>query len=650
MKRLTLEIFVLRAIQTHGAKYDYSHSKYINSDEKIEIICKKHGAFFQRPLDHIKGKGCPICGREQSDKKRYLTQEEFIEKCKKIHGNKYDYSKSIYMRANAKVTIICPKHGEFFQAAQDHMNNGRGCPQCGNDEKHNKQVMSQEDVINICNKANKNKYTCDKFVYKNSKIKTIVTCPIHGDFLIKPESHMKGHGCIKCRDELSHSKQSFTTQEFIEKSKKLHSDQFDYSETHYVNNTTPIKIRCLKHNIIFAQYPQTHFNSETGGCPLCRSDTIKTKNSYMQGEILALFIETHGNKYDYSKFIYTGITSKGIIICRKHGEFLKDPFGHIRGEGCQKCSHEITAEKNSFTKEQFIENAKNIHGDLYDYSLVRYVNARTKVKIICKQHGVFEQIPYAHVGQGTGCPNCKISHWEDEICNWLVSIGEIIERKNRTILSGKEIDIYLPKKKIGIELNGCVYHTAIHSPIAGMNKGKEITYHQDKAILAEQNGISLYQFWDDMDENTIKGILSHKLHHCKNISANTLEIRIISDFEALKFFSTKYRRINSQNFFINTALSNGKNIIAIMVFSKSNNVIELVEYDTLQNISVVNGFQKLLSFSIPLLEKLNVSKIVSKLSCDLFPVTKNTPHWEYGFKYDGREQPELWFYVLKNFE
>jgi len=125
----TTEQFIKKAIVVHGDKYNYSLVNYITNRTKVDIICPKHGVFSIRPTDHLYGKGCPKCGRENSALKLAKTQEQFIKDAKSKHGDKYDYSKVEYVCCRKKVAIICPKHGVFMQTPQDHLN-GNGCPAC----------------------------------------------------------------------------------------------------------------------------------------------------------------------------------------------------------------------------------------------------------------------------------------------------------------------------------------------------------------------------------------------------------------------------------------------------------------------------------------------------------------------------------------
>jgi len=129
MRKLTTEEFIEKAKKIHGNKYDYSLAEYKNYKTKIKIICFVHGIFEQRAGDHLHNKGCQKCYDERRGKTKLLTTEEFIEKAKKIHGNKYDYSKSIFINTRTKIEIICPIHGVFKQKANGHLN-GKGCSKC----------------------------------------------------------------------------------------------------------------------------------------------------------------------------------------------------------------------------------------------------------------------------------------------------------------------------------------------------------------------------------------------------------------------------------------------------------------------------------------------------------------------------------------
>ena len=133
-KRKSKEDFINKANKVHNSKYDYSKVDYKNTNTKVTIICSEHGEFEQQPADHLRGHGCSKCAVKDIN---VLTKEEFVKKARKAHGNKYDYSKSIYRRNKYKLIITCPYHGDFTQTASDHLN-GNGCQMCGENRKRAK--------------------------------------------------------------------------------------------------------------------------------------------------------------------------------------------------------------------------------------------------------------------------------------------------------------------------------------------------------------------------------------------------------------------------------------------------------------------------------------------------------------------------------
>ena len=122
--------FIENSKKSHGDEYDYSKVNYISARTQVEIICKKHGCFFQLPYNHIIGKGCKKCAIIKTSNKIKLSKEEFIERSIKKHKNKYDYSKVNYINLSKKIIIICPKHGEFYQLPNNHIK-GHGCLKFG---------------------------------------------------------------------------------------------------------------------------------------------------------------------------------------------------------------------------------------------------------------------------------------------------------------------------------------------------------------------------------------------------------------------------------------------------------------------------------------------------------------------------------------
>lgn len=200
MKKLT-EDEVIQTIKKIS-NYDTSLVKYENSNKKICLIChckdnnnEEHGAFYIT-LGHLKhGHGCPICGLNNRVTKRRSTKQDFIKKAKKIHGDKYDYSKVEYVNCHTKVCIICPEHGEFWQTPASHLT-GRNCPKCSNPC----YKYTIEDFIKKAKQVHGDKYDYSKVEYINSQTKVCIICPKHGEFWQAPGEHLYGYGCKHCKE------------------------------------------------------------------------------------------------------------------------------------------------------------------------------------------------------------------------------------------------------------------------------------------------------------------------------------------------------------------------------------------------------------------------------------------------------------------
>lgn len=186
-KLKSTEEFVIDAKDKHGDLYDYSRVQYKGKDVKVDIICKFHGIFSKSPHNHIKGQGCPTCnGQHPKD------SETFILSATEVHGTTYDYSLVKYSGSKNKVEIICPIHGAFWQTASNHLSGAR-CGKC-----HGNYNTTTESFIEDASKVHKGRYSYKRLDYKTSQVKVIITCPMHGDFLQTPTSHISGRGCPQC--------------------------------------------------------------------------------------------------------------------------------------------------------------------------------------------------------------------------------------------------------------------------------------------------------------------------------------------------------------------------------------------------------------------------------------------------------------------
>lgn len=194
------------------------------------------------------------------------------------------------------------------------------------------------------------------------------------------------------------------TEEFIKRSIIIHGERYDYSKVKYIDSKVKICIICPIHGE-FWQYPYSHLSG--CGCKMCAIKSKKDKLLKTINEFIKDAIKVHGTKYDYSKVKYKGRDIPVLIICPTHGEFYQRPSVHLRkdGHGCPMCAIDSSSIVRSKTTEQFVREARGVHGDFYDYSNINYVNTLAHITIICPIHGAFTQTPSSHLS-GRGCPKC----------------------------------------------------------------------------------------------------------------------------------------------------------------------------------------------------------------------------------------------------
>lgn len=492
-KKNTKEQFVIKARSVHGYKYDYSVSDYKAWDQKIAILCPTHGVFFQTPNSHLNGSGCPVCGREQTVKSRRKDIQSFVEEAKKVHGDKYDYSLVDYRNSKEPVRIICPIHGEFLQRPSNHLT-GRGCPICAIEDRASSLSLTTDEFIQRAIAVHGNKFNYSKVDYKSGNERICIICPEHGEFWQKAYGHLSGHGCPRCAGK------ERTIKDFVIEARKVHGDKYDYSKAVYSFAREKICIVCPKHGEF---WPTADQHLRGVGCPWCKGGARLTLDVFLQKAK-----DVHGEKYDYSKVKYRNAQTKICIICADHGEFWQTPNSHLRGAGCPKCIGRYK------TTEEFIAEARLTHGNKYDYSKTEYVDATTKVIIICPKHGEFMQTPIGHI-RGAGCPKCASSHMEEDIRLFLTQKGIAFnEQQTFSWLEWNDklkLDFYLPDFRVAIECQGLQHFGPVD--FFGGEEGYLDNSQRDEAKreLCLVNGVRLlyfsnlgieypYQVFEDKDE------------------------------------------------------------------------------------------------------------------------------------------------------
>ena len=279
-----------------------------------------------------------------------------------------------------------------------------------------------------------------------------------------------------------------TQDEFICRAREVHGDKYNYSKVEYINSTTKVCIICPVHGE-FWQTPNSHLSGK--GCVKCVWDAQKNDTE----DFITRSRKIHGEKYDYSLVNYERVDKKVKIICPIHGVFEQKPNGHLGGQGCPKCRDDAKRR----TTEQFVEEARKVHGEKYDYSLVDYHQSFEKVKIICPTHGVFEQAPHHHL-EGRGCSLCSSSQGEGAIVKVLYKYNVEYETQykillNLTLFGRNEelrVDFFLPKENMIIEYNGIQHYEEVkhfHEKDNGFEKQKA----RDKKLKkwCKDNGVKL---------------------------------------------------------------------------------------------------------------------------------------------------------------
>lgn len=225
-----------------------------------------------------------VTGKEMA-----LTISEFKERSWARHGELYDYSKSVYVRKDVHLIIICPVHGEFSQRPDNHWN-GASCIQCVHDKWRIEKRMTKEEFVLRANVLHKGLY--DYSHLQDGALAKIIEirCGEHGMFRQQRASHLQGHGCLTCAG--LHQKSSA---EFIQAAKKVHGDLYGYENTCYKNNRAKVLVTCFKHGD-FAISPKNHLSLKNG-CPKCSSS---------KGELLiGKWLETQGIQYERQKSFET---------------------------------------------------------------------------------------------------------------------------------------------------------------------------------------------------------------------------------------------------------------------------------------------------------------------------------------------------------
>lgn len=403
-------------------------------------------------------------------------------------------------------------------------------------------------------KISNNTIDVSEFNFENTQSKGKCKCKVCGyEWETKAYSVLQGHGCRKCYDKRNSDSKLFSIEEVQSKINESGSNAKIIGE--YIDTKHKCKAQCTECGNVW--HPNVSGLIKGHGCPICGVKKQGLRRRLNEEEYKKRCQEKYGDKYDLTELCFTTFREKVYPICKIHGKFEINANTFLNGQGCPKCRHEKASKTKTKSTENFIEEAKQIHGDKYDYSKVvyersnekvciicpehgefwqtpnshlkgcgcpkcdfsykmnredfilksgnihgneydyskvEYVNSQTKVCIICPVHGEFLQTPNDHLC-GCGCPKCKSSHMETEIRNYLKTNNIIYEEQKHFEWLGKQtVDFYLPNHNVVIECQGIQHFESVDF-FGGNDALKEnIERDRRKRNLCLKNGISLIYY------------------------------------------------------------------------------------------------------------------------------------------------------------
>jgi len=332
--RLTTEQWIANARRVWGEIYDYAAVKYVDSRTPVEVRCPHHGAWFTLPTNHAKAnnpRGCPECGRAKQIKAAQKPFAQFVTEAAAAHGGRYSYDATTYDGANQPTRILCGHHGEFWQRPSSHAGHGNGCPSCAQVRSSSQSNAHYGTVVDARVRARSGgKVTLNVNTYAGINRKAEFVCSEHGPFRRLVNRVLHGTPCLACGDPINQS---------------------NAQRRHVAEETLLAQIAC--------RWPE----------------------------------------YELQPFDYHGPKTRVSLSCPKHSSFEVAAGSITRSPGCPCCARQRSQEsrtlglrkKNAATlqrrSDDWLQKARAVHGEAYDYSRVRYSSAREEVEIGCQRHG-----------------------------------------------------------------------------------------------------------------------------------------------------------------------------------------------------------------------------------------------------------------------
>lgn len=432
--------------------------------------------------------------------------------------------------------------------------------------------------------------------------------------------------CIKTKTEI-----------FIAKAILIHGDKYTYEKTVYINAHSPVIITCKIHGD-FSIRPDAHL-FQNQGCRKCGMKRRKHPGQKTNEQFIAQCIKKWGNRYDYSITFYVNKTTKIKYICPLHGVIEQLPNLHLKS-GCPFCNGRGISRHSRIS---FINIATVLHKGRYGYDKVVFVRMSDEIIITCFIHGDFKQRAGNHIHLLNGCPACakeiRASKAEKEICQFIKDnySGKVLEN-DRIILKGKEIDIYLPDLKVGIEYNGLFFHSETV-------RGRK--HHYDKWRLARDVGVRLIQIYSNEYEDKrvlIESKILNLLGKSSRIYARNTEIRVVGRHESDEFLTINHLQ-GSDSGKVGYGLYYNGELVSLMTFGPSRfnrkYKYELLRFCNKVGYSVVGGASKLL-------KRFRADYVGSIVSYADKRYSEGNLYKSLGFILDGETKPSFSYFFIRD--
>jgi len=419
----------------------------------------------------------------------------------------------VYQNSSTKLECECEICNHVWHVKFNDIQQDSGCPNCYLKSLSKKKMLSIESIKQLCID---NDLEFKDEEYYGAKYLHTVECKKCKTVQKKRINNIRqGEKCKVCSIKSRTIKLKSNTKKFIEKAKLIHGDNYDYSLSIYIDAFTKVEIICKEHGS-FWQAPSNHLSNH--GCPICGCNVRNEKNRKGKEQFIFEAINIHKNneglpKYDYKLVEYINKDTKVKIICPIHGVFEQTPHSHLDKQGCPECGRIKSGNKLKKPIEQFIEEVREIHGNTYDYGLVKYMGDSTKIEIICKEHGSFWQTPNTHL-KGCGCQKCANSNISKPEIDWLDKQNIPEQNRQTTIIINEKlfkVDGFIPETNTIYEFLGDFWHgnpeVFIQTDINPRNKKTYGQLYQetlDRIKTFEDNGYNVVYIWENHYNKQLK--------------------------------------------------------------------------------------------------------------------------------------------------